>query len=108
MTPTTFDVLVIGGGHNGLVAAAYLARTGRRVRVVEARDRFGGAVVGPWPQRSPTGGSSRPSAAEPSPVARSGVSRAWLYRLFPDKMSLIGAALLRGDEEFWAQARAWR
>ena len=35
-----------------------------------------------------------------------GVSRAWLYRLFPDKMSLIGAALLRGDEEFWAQARA--
>ncbi len=35
-----------------------------------------------------------------------GVSRAWLYRLFPDKISLIGAALLRGDEEFWAQARA--
>jgi AcrR family transcriptional regulator len=35
-----------------------------------------------------------------------GVSRAWLYRLFPDKTSLIGAALLRGDEEFWAQARA--
>jgi AcrR family transcriptional regulator len=35
-----------------------------------------------------------------------GVSRARLYRLFPDKMSLIGAALLRGDEEFWAQARA--
>jgi AcrR family transcriptional regulator len=35
-----------------------------------------------------------------------GVSRAWLYRLFPDKISLIGAALLRGDEEFWAEARA--
>lgn len=35
-----------------------------------------------------------------------GVSRAWLYRLFPDKISLIGTALLRGDEEFWAQARA--
>ncbi len=35
-----------------------------------------------------------------------GVSRAWLYRLFPDKISLIGAALMRGDEEFWAQARA--
>jgi AcrR family transcriptional regulator len=34
-----------------------------------------------------------------------GVSRAWLYRLFPDKMSLVGAALLRGDEEFWAEAR---
>jgi AcrR family transcriptional regulator len=35
-----------------------------------------------------------------------GVSRAWLYRLFPDKTALIGAALLRGDEEFWAQAHA--
>ncbi|HEX4016369.1 MAG TPA: TetR/AcrR family transcriptional regulator [Frankiaceae bacterium] len=35
-----------------------------------------------------------------------GVSRAWLYRLFPDKISLIGAALLRGDEEFWSEARA--
>ena len=46
MTATTCDVLVIGGGHNGLVAATYLARTGRLVRVVEARDRFGGAVAG--------------------------------------------------------------
>ena len=35
-----------------------------------------------------------------------GVSRAWLYRLFPDKTTLIGAALVRGDESFWAQARA--
>jgi AcrR family transcriptional regulator len=35
-----------------------------------------------------------------------GVSRAWLYRLFPDKNALIGAALMRGDEEFWAQAHA--
>ncbi len=35
-----------------------------------------------------------------------GISRAWLYRLFPDKTALIGAALLRGDEEFWARARA--
>ena len=48
MTPahTTCDILVIGGGHNGLVAAAYLARAGRQVTVVEARDRFGGAVAG--------------------------------------------------------------
>jgi AcrR family transcriptional regulator len=35
-----------------------------------------------------------------------GVSRAWLYRLFPDKTALIGAALVRGDEEFWALADA--
>ncbi|NMO03334.1 NAD(P)/FAD-dependent oxidoreductase [Gordonia sp. TBRC 11910] len=38
------DVVVIGGGHNGLVAAAYLAQTGLRVRVVERDTVLGGAV----------------------------------------------------------------
>jgi phytoene dehydrogenase-like protein len=36
------DVVVIGGGHNGLVTAAYLARAGRRVLVLERRNRVGG------------------------------------------------------------------
>jgi AcrR family transcriptional regulator len=35
-----------------------------------------------------------------------GLSRAWLYRHFPDKASLLGAALIRQDEHFWAAARA--
>ncbi len=39
------DVLIVGGGHNGLVAAAYLARAGLSVTVLEAADRFGGAVA---------------------------------------------------------------
>jgi ribulose 1,5-bisphosphate synthetase/thiazole synthase len=34
-----FDVVVIGAGHNGLVAAGYLARAGKKVMVVEQRDR---------------------------------------------------------------------
>lgn len=40
-----FDVVIIGGGHNGLVAANYLARAGKTVCVVEARPIVGGACV---------------------------------------------------------------
>lgn len=39
------DAVVVGGGHNGLVAAAYLARAGRRVRLLERLDHVGGAAV---------------------------------------------------------------
>src|SRR5690606_25287954 len=42
---TTQDVLVIGGGHNGLVCAAYLAGAGLKVRVLERRGIVGGAAV---------------------------------------------------------------
>jgi phytoene dehydrogenase-like protein len=40
-----YDVIVIGGGHNGLVHAAYLARAGKRVLVLERRHVLGGAAV---------------------------------------------------------------
>ncbi len=43
--PTIFDAVVVGGGHNGLVAAAYLARAGLRVRLLERLDVVGGAAV---------------------------------------------------------------
>ena len=39
------DVVIVGGGHNGLVAGAYLARAGRRVQVLERLDHVGGAAV---------------------------------------------------------------
>src|SRR6266702_1054830 len=41
----TWDVIVVGAGHNGLACAAYLARTGKRVVVLESRLRVGGACT---------------------------------------------------------------
>src|SRR5690242_4787633 len=41
----SYDVIIVGAGHNGLVTAAYLARAGRRVLVLERRDVVGGACV---------------------------------------------------------------
>src|ERR1700754_381076 len=45
MTGKRYDAVIIGGGHNGLVCAYYLARAGKSVRVLERRHIVGGAAV---------------------------------------------------------------
>ena len=45
LAATTWDVVIVGGGHNGLTCAAYLAQSGRSVLVLERRERLGGACT---------------------------------------------------------------
>ena len=45
MNKSKYDVAIIGGGHNGLTTACYLAKAGLKVIVVERHDYVGGAAV---------------------------------------------------------------
>ncbi|MBI5067537.1 MAG: NAD(P)/FAD-dependent oxidoreductase [Deltaproteobacteria bacterium] len=98
------DEVIIGAGHNGLVAAAYLARAGHRVLVLEARDRVGGAATTEetWPGYRVSSAAYvvsllRPEIERDLELARHG------YRLLPRNPSSFtplpgGRSLLMGPD----------
>src|SRR5713101_4948245 len=95
-----YDVIVIGAGHNGLVTAAYLARAGRRVLVLERRELVGGACVTEqlWPGFKVSTASYVNSLLRPEIIRELELARHGFEMLprspssftpFPDRRSLL-------------------
>jgi phytoene dehydrogenase-like protein len=78
------DVVIVGGGHNALVAATYLARAGRSVLVLERRDHVGGAAV-----------SERPFAGVDARLSRYSYLVSLLPRAIVDELGLKVTLLRR-------------
>src|SRR5208283_5108958 len=79
-----YDAIIAGGGHNGLVTAAYLARAGKRVLVLERRELLGGCAVTEeiWPGYKVSTGAYLVSLLQERIVRELELER-FGYRVFP-------------------------
>jgi phytoene dehydrogenase-like protein len=110
----SWDTIIVGAGHNGLACAAYLARAGQRVLVIESRDRVGGActIEEPFPgvRMSPCAylaGLLHPLVVEELDLPRRGYT--WtpaINGLFVPFLDGSSIQLWDDDEECAAEVRA--
>ena len=92
-----YDTIIVGAGHNGLVAANYLAKAGRKVLVLERRDRAGGQLAGDAFDGAAfdplhAGAQLRPDIVHDLELARHGLAesrRAPYISLLPDGRRLV-------------------
>jgi phytoene dehydrogenase-like protein len=92
MASQNFDIAILGAGHNGLVTAAYLARAGLRVVVLERREVVGGACVTeePWPGYKVSTLSYLCSLLQPRIIQELNLSR-FGFHLYPKDPSFFTA-----------------
>ncbi len=84
--PKKYDILIIGAGHNGLTAAAYLAKAGKSVLVLERRSQIGGACT---PESSKAGGMIKGGSLRSDIVRDLGLIRYGYPTLKPKQAALI-------------------
>ena len=126
---TAFDTLIVGGGHNGLCAAGYLAAAGQRVCVLERHEKLGGACVSEELQPGYTVSTAsyvvslladevvrdlelvrhgyQVLARQPSSFTPWSEGQSLLLGADPDENQRQIAAISRADAEAWPKYEAW-